>query len=118
MAKTEIPVRETPNFLQRLHTDEYAAVPYTVGDQRAVTHTRQRVRAAVDRRAGVRNLLSGRAATAAGLRALNVEHGSEFFVVPPEAVDEDEAAPRSSPVVNRSSTCRPISWLRIHRPRT
>jgi hypothetical protein len=87
------PPAETPLILQRRTTDEFEPRRDTPSDVRA----RMRTAASLDvasGRVGVQahRLAAGRRGTAAGLRALNEEWGSEFYRVPEEATLEEGAA--------------------------
>jgi predicted TIM-barrel fold metal-dependent hydrolase len=80
-------------FLRQLSTDEYAPLPYSARDEVVVARTRERLIDATEERRSVLSVLAnGRAATAAGLRALNEEWGEEFYRVPDDAVRDDDAA--------------------------
>lgn len=105
IASTRMPVAEIkarqlmalqidpPLFLQRRSTDEYQPLPHSEIDQRVVERARRALldaSSATNRHPQV--LASGRANTAAGLRALNAEWGDTFYDVPVEAVESDEGA--------------------------
>ncbi len=93
MPRASLSQLDRPMFLRQLSTDEYAPLPYSRRDKLVVAKTRQRlVDAAAERRVALSTLAEGRAATAAGLRALNEECGEEFFRVPDDAVRDDAAA--------------------------
>jgi predicted TIM-barrel fold metal-dependent hydrolase len=82
-----------PSFLDRLSSDEYDPLPYTPEDQRVVAHTAQVLEETAGRlKLPSARFLEGRAATAAGLTALNEEWGAEFYFLPSEALVDDRAA--------------------------
>ncbi|WP_342234481.1 amidohydrolase family protein [Inquilinus sp. OTU3971] len=81
-----------PSFLDRLSSDEYDPLPYTPSDRRVLAHTDQLVQGSAERIKVRPHLLHGRAATAAGLIALNQEWGVDFYRVPPDAVADDATA--------------------------
>jgi len=85
---------ETPLILQRRSTDEFEPPPDTTSDQRTRLRTAASLDAASSRVGTLAHrLAAGRRGTAAGLRALNAEWGSEFYRVPEEAtLDEGVAA--------------------------
>jgi predicted TIM-barrel fold metal-dependent hydrolase len=77
-------VHDLPVFFQGRHTDEYVPARPSPQELRA---------AEVVRASSLPpNLRSGRRGTALALRALNLAWGDEFFVIPPEAELDDEAA--------------------------
>ncbi len=82
-----------PSFLRPLHTDEFRPAPRTVRRARLCAEVDDRIRALADERRVAPALLAGtRAATAAGLRALNREWGHDFYAVPEDAERSDAAA--------------------------
>jgi predicted TIM-barrel fold metal-dependent hydrolase len=83
--------REIPSFLQPLHTDEFSPLPASEETTAAIERTRA-LGADAARRVGEDTYWLDRQGTAAGLIAVNEQHGAEFYVVPPEAVDDSEAA--------------------------
>lgn len=94
-----------PAFLRRLHTDEFAPAPRDRRQQRVCLEVQAGVRGIADRRGEPPPVSAGsRQATALGLRALNREHGDEFYAVPEGATrSEAEAAEAfrgSGPVVD------------------
>lgn len=124
VARTISPrITPLPPFLRRLHTDEYAAPAYSAVDLRVLRRTAQTVDDAVERTGLLPPQAELRRATAAGLRALNDEHGAAYYDVPPDATTDtavaervfggDEVvvdvqthfcAPHSAPVVNPTTT--------------
>ncbi len=82
-----------PSFLERRSTDEYAPPPRTAIERRAVARVLD-AGAAASRRIDVpaHAWAAGRRGTAAGLRALNIEAGREFYRVPQDATFDDGAA--------------------------
>jgi len=83
--------RDIPSFLQPLHTDEFAARPPSDETTAAVRRTRALGEDAA-RRLGEETFWLDRQGTAAGLIAINEQHGAEFYDVPAAAVDDREAA--------------------------
>lgn len=82
-----------PSFLQRLNTDEFIAPAYSPADERAIARASDEMDAAAHLRGeSLARLMQGRAGTAAGLRALNVEAGTDFYQIPADAVLDDAAA--------------------------
>jgi predicted TIM-barrel fold metal-dependent hydrolase len=85
--------KKPPSFLDRLSSDEYDPQPYTTEDLRVVAHSGQLLDVTADRlKLSSPRLLGARAATAAGLIALNDEWGTEFYQLPKEAMADDQAA--------------------------
>ncbi len=85
---------QPPSFLQQRSTDEYEAPPRSEAENRVLARA-SLVGEAAAPRAGVpqASYWQSRLGTAAGLRALNEEHGSRFYQVPEEAtLDWDAAA--------------------------
>ena len=80
---------EPPSFLRSLSSDEYAPPPATATELRARARTAESME--LSRRRSGRELPS-RLRTAAGLAALNAEHGHEFYRLPREAPIEEAAA--------------------------
>jgi hypothetical protein len=83
-----------PSILQPLSTDEYDAPPRTPVQQRAVAAAAVANVASAQRLAiPVARYVESRRGTAAGLLAMNESAGgTEYFVVPPEAALESDAA--------------------------
>ncbi|MGX7681295.1 amidohydrolase family protein [Jatrophihabitans sp. DSM 45814] len=83
----------TPSILQNLHTEEFAAVPLTKHDLRGAANVAERGEA-IAPKLGVshREWAASRLGTAAGLRALNQEHGGAFYNVPQAAETDRDAA--------------------------
>ncbi len=81
-----------PSILRRSQTDEFVAPEYSAADTR-VLRTTHALGTEAAARLGVGNApyWGSRFGTAAGLRALDAEYG-EFYVVPPEAVVDRDAA--------------------------
>ncbi|HEY1974670.1 MAG TPA: amidohydrolase family protein [Pseudonocardia sp.] len=95
MAVTDLPgcQLDRPMFLRQLSTDEYAPLGYTRRDGRTIARVQDTLREQAWRRnTPVRALAEGKAATAAGLDALNREWGATYYQVPPEALADDGAA--------------------------
>ena len=82
--------RDVPTFLQPLHTDEFAPRPPSAQVGGAVQRARS-IAGDTARSDHVR-FWSERHGTAAGLLAINEEHGEEFYAVPREAVFDRDAA--------------------------
>ncbi|MGE0383329.1 MAG: amidohydrolase family protein [Gammaproteobacteria bacterium] len=76
------------SFLRPLSTDEFAPPPQSELDLRVIARARDAVRTAAGRYRLRPESLHRASATAAGLRALNAEHG-DFYAVPPDAVIDD-----------------------------
>ena len=83
---------DLPSFLQPLHTDEYAPRAASSELIRARVRAQQLSEKARDRPGNQERFWTGRHGTAAGLLAVNEQYGTDFYVVPPEAVDDREAA--------------------------
>lgn len=89
-------MRTLPSFLRPLHTDEFRPAPLTARRRRLCDRVDDRIHELADERRTPPALLAGsRAATAAGLRALNREWGAEFYAVPADAERSDAAADAS-----------------------
>lgn len=84
---------EVPLILQRRSTDEFEPLRYTAADQRSLAKIATTLEV-VSERVGVpaHRLAAGRRGTAAGLRALNEEWGSEFYRVPTQVTLDEGAA--------------------------
>ncbi len=80
----------TPSFMQPLHTDEYRPLPPSKELTAAVKLSYELAENMLDRRDA--RFWSTRRGTAAGLLALNKEHGAKYYVVPGEAVEDLAAA--------------------------
>src|SRR5262245_18541703 len=91
-SKDPAKTRRQPLFMQQRSTDEYRRRPYTPADERVTAHTSAQLTAVSDQTGVAARLLANdRVGTAIGLRALNAEWGSEFYVVP-EAAARDRAS--------------------------
>jgi hypothetical protein len=84
-----------PNFLDRLSSDEYEPQPYSEADRRVVARTEDRLRATAERYRLRPDRWSLASRTAAGLLALNAEHGERFYEVEEQAVADPAAAASS-----------------------
>src|SRR5271154_4239023 len=82
-----------PTILQRLGTDEYVPTPLDAAQVAAIHHVVQDGEDSARRvRRDLGDYWSSRLGTAAGLRALNDEHGVTCYVVPEAATFEQAAA--------------------------
>ena len=85
--------RDLSVVLQPRSNDEYAPVPYSLRDLRAVHRTREEsARAGSKVGATQRDYASSRLGTAAALRAIDDEWGGGFYRIPPEATTDRDAA--------------------------
>ena len=82
--------RDLPTFLQQLHTDEYDARPVSDVVRNAVQHAYAMAEESAARDQD--GFWNGRHGTAAGLIGLNEQFDAEFYAVPPEALEDPEAA--------------------------
>jgi hypothetical protein len=82
--------RDLPTFLQQLHTDEYDARPVSDVVRAAVQHAYAMAEESAAR--DQNGFWNGRHGTAAGLIGLNEQFDGEFYAVPPEALEDPEAA--------------------------
>ena len=82
--------RDLPTFLQQLHTDEYDARPVSDVVRNAVQHAYAMAEESAARDED--GFWNGRHGTAAGLIGLNEQFDAEFYAVPPEALEDPEAA--------------------------
>jgi predicted TIM-barrel fold metal-dependent hydrolase len=86
---------DRPSFLRQLTNHEHEAQAYSEIDQRVIAATRETLcKVAANRGVPLIRLSGERAATAAGLRALNKEWGAEFYKVPESAERDDDEADR------------------------
>lgn len=100
--------KHTPTILQALHTDEFGPVALTPRDHRSIQRVADAgANAAQALRVTEPEWARSRLGTAAGLRALNAEHGAEFYRVPIEADTDKDAAAEAfdggSPVIDVQS---------------
>jgi predicted TIM-barrel fold metal-dependent hydrolase len=84
-------VDDVPNFLKRLSTDEYSPSPYSDIDRKVIARTKDSLGSLKSRYRLRPQQLHQASATAAGLIALNAEHG-HYFDVSPEALMDDVTA--------------------------
>lgn len=90
---TKDPRASVPTILQPLHTDEFGAVPLTGEDRRSIGRVADAGAAAADALRVTEPVWArSRLGTAAGLRALNAEHGATYYDVPVEAETDRDAA--------------------------
>ncbi len=106
-----------PPLLRRMSSDEYAPLPRSARDARALASARTAIEDAAARlRLGVPNLSVDRRGTAATLRAINEAHGGGFFEVPERALLESDAADDAfrgtSPVIDvQTHLVDPTRWV-------
>jgi len=82
-----------PAFLQRRHTDEFAAAPYTRRDRQVIAQVADDGPRSARRTAhALADYWSGRTGTAAGLLSLNDAVGGRYFELPSEAAEDAAAA--------------------------
>lgn len=82
-----------PTFLGLLATDEFVPAPYSHEAVQAVRRVQERTRAVAERLGLDPRAYSGsRYGTAAGLLALNEAYSGAFYVLPPDAVIDGDAA--------------------------
>ena len=82
--------RDTPSFLQSLHTDEFRPRPPSDEVQEVVRRSQDIAASAAH--APDDMFWAGRQGTAAGLIAMNEELGTEFYAVPRAAAEDPETA--------------------------
>jgi predicted TIM-barrel fold metal-dependent hydrolase len=82
-----------PGLLRPRSSDEYAPLPWSVADRRAIAHFDEIASAAVRGLAqSAREYAFDRRGTAASLRAIDAAHGGGFYDVPESAVTDLDAA--------------------------
>ena len=93
MSRSPVAESSLPVFLRAVSTDEFRPAPFSARDVRVRARALDTIERTADRLGRPVHALTGsRAATVAGLLALNGEHGARYYDVAPDAARDEQAA--------------------------